>query len=108
MRHRMRSLYWWLPCSPQVVCAVGRAQATAVYHVSKYAKEVADIPCIADGGIQNSGHVVKVRARRSTLLGALTSKSKRRDKAHHLIPALYPRERCAFVTVCIQEVLQAK
>ena len=41
------------------VCAVGRAQASAVYNTSRISKKLG-VPVWADGGIAATGHIVKV------------------------------------------------
>merc|ERR1719265_1648788 len=48
-------------CTTQEVCACGRAQASAVFHVAKLCK-AHGIPIVADGGISSPGHIVKALA----------------------------------------------
>lgn len=61
-------------CTTQDVCGVGRALASAIHEVSL----AVSVPIIADGGIRNTGHMIKALAcgASSVMLGSMLAATK--------------------------------
>ncbi len=64
-------------CITQETMAVGRAQATAIYHCAAYGRRH-DVPIVADGGCSSIGHIAKALAcgGSATMLGFMLAGTK--------------------------------
>jgi IMP dehydrogenase len=58
-------------CTTQEVCGIGRGQCSAIYDTTRYTAK--PVPIIADGGIQNTGNIIKafVMGSSAVMMGSL-------------------------------------